>query len=183
MMTIHYAYQQLEKLRGESDIVKLFALVDGVQYDRAFGESLEESQSIRSLLYLPEDKAIAFAGPWLLDTGEVSQEHYLKLVQLEKKYPAVSWIISDQPFVTLARHLGFCLRVSLPSGKTGLFRFYDCRILKILPDLLSSEQVAQLMKHSLRWLFLNEDGINSYQYDVNVLNMNILENSTDSREA
>ncbi len=42
MTEIHYAYQQVEELRGESDILKLFVLVDGVQYDRAFDEPLKE---------------------------------------------------------------------------------------------------------------------------------------------
>lgn len=182
MTDIHYAYKQVEELRRASDILKLFVLVDGVQYDRAFDEPLKENQSVRSLLRFPEDRSIAFAGPWLLDVGEISQDHCHKLFQLERKYPAVSWIISDQAFLTLAKHLESCLLVSFPSKQTGLFRFYDCRVLKRLPDILSTEQIANLMKYTLSWIFRYEDNFNNYQFSMGVLHAEIINERAGNKE-
>lgn len=154
----------------------------GMLTDRFFDEPLKEDKGIRSLFCLPEDKILAFAGPWLLDVSKLSGDRLVKISQLEEKYPAVSWIISEQPFVTLARHLELNLMVSLPTKEKGLFRFYDCRVLKRLPELLSLGQVAELMKYSQRWLFLSEGEINYYQCDAGVLEHCIIGNNELSRE-
>lgn len=154
----------------------------GMLTDRFFDEPLKEDKGIRSLFCLPEDKILAFAGPWLLDVSKLSGDRLVKISQLEEKYPAVSWIISEQPFVTLARHLELNLMVSLPTKEKGLFRFYDCRVLKRLPELLSLGQVAELMKYSQRWLFLSEGEINCYQCDAGVLEHCIIGNNELSRE-
>ncbi|ENZ8354245.1 DUF4123 domain-containing protein [Klebsiella pneumoniae] len=156
--------------------------MDGIQFDRFFDEPLKEGKDIRSLFILPEDRILAFAGPWLLDVSKLSREYLVKISQLEEKYPAVSWIISEQPFVKLARHLESGLMVSLPSKDKGLFRFYDSRVLKILPELLSPEQFARLMKYSLRWFFLSEGEINCYQCGAGVLEHRIIGNNELGRE-
>lgn len=179
----HYAFQELMKLRKKSEALRLYALVDGIQYDRAIDETLKKEKGVCSLLSLPEDRALAFAGPWLLDVLELPLDFILKVSQLEKKYPAVSWIISEQTFLPLAEHLMSCLHVSFPSKQTGLFRFYDCRVLKTLPALLSSEQIAQLMKYNLQWLFLNESEVTCYQFDAGILSTGVLEMNADSKEA
>ncbi|MDS7915468.1 DUF4123 domain-containing protein [Klebsiella pasteurii] len=161
----HYALREFALLREKNESLNLYALVDGIQFDRFFDEPLKEDKNSRSLFSLPEDKILAFAGPWLLHVSKLARVHLDKIIQLEKKYPAVSWIISEQPFVTFACHLESVLMVSLPTNERGLFRFYDCRVLKILPEILSSEQFNQLMKYSLRWCFLSEGHIISYPRD------------------
>ena len=160
----HYALREFALLREEYETLNLYALVDGIQFDRFFDEPLKEGKDIRSLFILPEDRILAFAGPWLLDVSKVS------------------WIISEQPFVKLARHLESGLMVSLPSKDKGLFRFYDSRVLKILPELLSPEQFARLMKYSLRWFFLSEGEINCYQCGAGVLEHRIIGNNELGRE-
>ncbi|EIV5304338.1 TPA: DUF4123 domain-containing protein [Klebsiella pneumoniae] len=178
----HYALREFALLREEYETLNLYALVDGIQFDRFFDEPLKEGKDIRSLFILPEDRILAFAGPWLLDVSKLSREYLVKISQLEEKYPAVSWIISEQPFVKLARHLESGLMVSLPSKDKGLFRFYDSRVLKILPELLSPEQFARLMKYSLRWFFLSEGEINCYQCGAGVLEHRIIGNNELGRE-
>lgn len=182
MTELHYALREFALLREKSESQNLYALVDGIQYDRFFDELLKEDNGIRSLFSLPEDKILAFAGPWLLDVSKLSGDHLFKISQLEEKYPAVSWIISEQPFMALAQHLESCLMVSLPSKEKGLFRFYDCRVLKRLPELLSPEQFNQLMKYSLRWFFLDGGQIICYQKDTKSINMNFLGSHTKSKE-
>ncbi|MGK8190616.1 DUF4123 domain-containing protein [Enterobacter ludwigii] len=178
----HYALREFALLREKSEFLNLYTLVDGIQFDRFFEESLKEDKGIRSLFSLPEDRILAFAGPWLLDVSKLPREYLVKISLLEEKYPAVSWIISEQPFATLARHLESVLMISLPSQEKGLFRYYDCRVLKRLPELLSSEQVAQLMKYSQRWFFLSEGEINCYECDAGMLGHFIIGDNELSRE-
>lgn len=178
----HYAHRERVQLIEKSEILKLYALVDGIQYDRFFDEPLEEAAGVRSLFSLPEDKVLACAGPWLLDESDLSQEHLTKIRQLERNYPAVSWLISEQPFFTLARHFESSLRVSLPSKETGLFRFYDCRVLKMLPELLSSQQMTHLMKYAVRWIFLYEGKVSGYQIDRESLSVSMLRSYAENKE-
>ena len=97
----HYALREFALLREKSEFLNLYTLVDGIQFDRFFEESLKEDKGIRSLFSLPEDRILDFAGPWLLDVSKLPREYLVKISLLEEKYPAVSWIISEQPFATL----------------------------------------------------------------------------------
>lgn len=159
----HYARRELARLEEKAERLTLYALVDGIQFERCFDKSLLEGHGAHPLFSAPEDQGLAFAGPWLLDMSQQSPAHADDILRLEKKYPAVSWIISGQPLVTLARHLERGLMVTLPSKEQGVFRFYDCRVLKRLPDLLSPAQFAQLMKYSQCWFFLSDGQIIRYQ--------------------
>jgi hypothetical protein len=165
----HFALRELIKLSTESKGAKLYALVDGIQYDRKNDEELNEETGICSLFSLPEDKKLAFAGPWLLDMAELPETWFLRLGELEKKLPAVSWIISEHPFLSLARHLGTCMMVTLPGKQAGIFRFYDCRVLKQIPVLLSPDQMMMLMKYTREWMFLHDGKVESYQHDSKTL--------------
>lgn len=178
----HYALREFVQLKEKSEMLSLYILVDGIQFDRFFDEPLKEDKGIRSLFSLPEDRILAFAGPWLLDVSKLSREYLVKISRLEEKYPAVSWIISEQPLATLAQHLESGLMVSLPSKEIGLFRFYDCRVLKKLPELLSSEQVAELMKYSRRWFFRSKSEINCYLCNAGVLEHCIIDNNELNRD-
>ena len=179
-MKKHYAFREFERLIEKNNSLNLYVLVDGIQFDRFCDVSLKENKGIRSLFSLPEDRILDFAGPWLLDSSTLSREYLLTISQLEEKYPAVSWIISEYAFTTLARHLEASLMVSLPTKQKGLFRFYDCRVLKILPELLSPEQFSHLMKYSLQWLFISDNQAISYQR--NDKNINILVSHTERQE-
>ncbi|ELY4778120.1 DUF4123 domain-containing protein [Cronobacter turicensis] len=178
----HYAFRELLKIRESSELARLYALVDGIQYERATCAELHEEGGVCSLFSLPEDKVLAFAGPWLMDMSALTEDVFVKICQLEKEYPAVSWIISDQPLLSLSQHLQSCLMISFPSKQTGIFRFYDCRVLKALPELLSQEQSTHLMKYTMRWLFLSDNKINIYQSDKDALNVSISANNIGSKE-
>ncbi|EDX9487212.1 DUF4123 domain-containing protein [Salmonella enterica] len=175
MVEQHYAFQALMRLGKRSTMLRLYALLDGIQYDRALNEELNEGCGGYSLFSLPEDKPLAFAGPWLFDVSELPINDLAKILEVEKKYPAVSWIISEHSALILVQHLKSCLLVSFPSEQKGILRFYDCRVLKLLPEFLSQEQIEYLMKYSQQWLFYYKDKINYYQCDASVLNVNILD--------
>ncbi|MDA5533831.1 DUF4123 domain-containing protein [Yersinia mollaretii] len=166
MQEQHHVFRELLKMKEMISNLRLYALVDGIQYDREFEEELKDEKGIRSLFNLPEDKKIAFAGPWLLDMEDLPNTWFLKLSKLERKSPAVSWIISDSHFLSIAHHLGSSMMITLPDKQEGIFRFYDCRVLKELPELLSHDQITKLMAFTRRWSFLYDGSWNSYQYDT-----------------
>ena len=179
MITQHYISQILH---NDNEMVKLYALVDGIQYERLFDEPLKNSQGICSLFTIPEDKNLDFAGPWLIDISTLTPEVFQKINMLENKYPAVSWIIAKQTFGTLVHHLGQCLTVSFPTKQTGLLRFYDCRVLNILPDLLSPMQIHILMNNIYKWIFLYQEGIKIYSYNNYSLVIKTIANSFNAKE-
>ena len=178
----HYALQELVKLREESKNLRLYVLVDGIQYERATGEEFKADRGVHSLLSQPEDKAIQFAGPWLLEAEALPEEMLLKLRTLEKEAPAVSWIISECGFLPLARHLEHCMMVTLPLKQAGLLRFYDCRVLQKVTELLPQEQFALLIQDITRWIFYLEGRIHCYQYDDDYFSIKILENNSVEKE-
>lgn len=174
MIKQHYISQILH---NESDIngtVKLYVLVDGIQYERVFGEPLKNAKGICSLFTFPEDKKLDFAGPWLLNVPTLTPEMLHRIDELESKYPAVSWIITSKEFETLAHHLGLYLTVSFPSKKTGLLRFYDCRVLNILPIILLPKQMKTLMTEIYKWAFLFEENIKVHCYENDAVKTKII---------
>lgn len=169
MLEQHYAFQKLLELKKKFESLKIYILVDGIQYERFLDEQLKEGEGQISLFSLPEDKILSFAGPWLLDVSKLPREKLEKIFSLEQTYPAVSWILSEQVFLKLAQYMRSCLMVSLPSKETGLFRYYDCRVLRMLPEILSSEQITQLTKYSIQWVFLEDGKFTSIQKDGNLI--------------
>ena len=178
----HYAFQEWVKLRKASKNLRLYALVDGIQYDRAIGEELKREKGVYPLLSQPEDKAILFAGPWLLDINILPEDYLLKLRKLETESPAVSWIISEYDVLPLAHHLENGMIVTLPSKQAGLFRFYDCRVLQKITALLSQEQLALLIQEMTRWIFYHEGKTHCYQYDDGYFSIKVLENNSADKE-
>ncbi|EEE2004608.1 DUF4123 domain-containing protein [Salmonella enterica subsp. enterica serovar Kotte] len=182
MVEQHYAFRVLMRLEKRSTMLRLYALIDGIQYDRAINEELNEGCGGYSLFSLPEDKHLAFAGPWLFDVSKLSINHLARILEMERKYPAVSWIISEHPALLLVQHLQSCLLVSFPSEQKGILRFYDCRVLKFLPELLSQKQIGHLMTYSQQWLFYYNGEINCYKCDTGVLNVDVLDGDIYSSE-
>ncbi|PEN20248.1 DUF4123 domain-containing protein [Klebsiella grimontii] len=82
-------------LQREDNSRKLYALVDGAQYERFYSDELYESETIKSLFEHSEDKKIAFAGPWLLNISILGEDWLRKINILELKYPSVSWLLSS----------------------------------------------------------------------------------------
>ncbi|WP_265694303.1 DUF4123 domain-containing protein [Providencia rustigianii] len=132
---------------------KHYCLICGLQYERYFDEALQNNYGTASPLFKqPSDTEIAWAGPWLID---VTQRHHLlaDLIQLEAKSPSLSWLVSDSPINKLAVHFSERLNVSLPDGKTALFRFYDPRVTHNMPQILTSEQFNEITTPLTAWYY------------------------------
>ncbi|EBS1324018.1 DUF4123 domain-containing protein [Salmonella enterica subsp. enterica serovar Muenchen] len=88
-----------------SSDVSVFALVDGLQYERFTGYELKINPDVVFLLFNTwPDLRIAFAGPWLIRmTKAMAMREHLE--DLEIVRPGVSWIVSGSTPEALVAHL------------------------------------------------------------------------------
>ncbi|WP_416260544.1 DUF4123 domain-containing protein [Gibbsiella quercinecans] len=140
-----------------SPTVSLFALIDGLQFERYFGKELEvREDSVLPLFDKYPDSRIAFAGPWLIDMqknmafGEI-------LTDLEQKLPSVSWILSAQALPELLAHLQRYMNTELPDGRIALLRLQDPRVQMRLGEQLDEQQHWEFTRNIKEW-YLSVDG-------------------------
>ncbi|MCU2458291.1 DUF4123 domain-containing protein [Enterobacter hormaechei subsp. hoffmannii] len=142
----------MRSLMSYSDC-SLFALVDGLQYERHFGDEIQHEQGVAEpFLNSWPDARLAFAGPWLFSLNN-SVSHRDKLKQLAEAVPSVSWIISSESLESLIDHFRSFLNLQLPDGWCAIFRFYDPRILAEIEFLLEETHYMQLINRTKEWVF------------------------------
>lgn len=134
--------------------LRLFALVDGVQYARHEEQPLIPTPSQRALFDGTGDAHLAHAGPWLVDVAQADPAQVVHLVELEQAAPAVSWLMSRLDLATLAAVLTKRLDMRLPDGRTALMRFYDPRVLLGLIEILDGPQREAFFAHIDEWHLL-----------------------------
>ncbi|KOY60344.1 DUF4123 domain-containing protein [Photorhabdus heterorhabditis] len=154
--------EKLANYQKEHPGVRLYALVNGLQYERCFGEEINYIAGINNPLFrhYPDSK-IAFAGPWLFDM-EYAHQWQDKLSTLEETSPAVSWLLTSLSLDKLTRHLVPYLNIQLSAKQTALLRFYDPRILHLIRDIFSHEQLSAFMQGINAWVYQH----NSTYYSV-----------------
>ncbi|EFR2061328.1 DUF4123 domain-containing protein [Salmonella enterica] len=131
--------------------VTLFALVDGLQYERFTGEELVFKRDMAVPLFDTwPDSRIAFAGPWIISMNEVMETRE-KLCALESALPSVSWILSSSTLTELVAHFQKNLNVGLPDGRIALLRFQDPRVQVRLGTMLNSQQHRELTHLTKEW--------------------------------
>jgi len=130
----------------------LFAMVDGLQYERYFSEELSALQSVAIPLFDTwPDSRIAFAGPWIIQmSGAMNIRE--KLCHLETALPSVSWIVSSSTLTGLAVHFRKYMNIGLPDGRAALLRFQDPRVQVRLGTMLDSRQHRELTGLIQEWL-------------------------------
>ena len=136
--------------------LRLYALVDGVQYQRQFERRLQRHIGILPLFAGTPDEPLAHAGPWLIDTELADRTVVDELANLESRLPAVSWVIAYQDMEGLGQLLQLHLNVKLPDGRTALLRFWDPRVLGTLSRVLSHHQRIEFFGHIHEWHLLHE---------------------------
>ncbi|MES2740153.1 MAG: DUF4123 domain-containing protein [Pseudomonadota bacterium] len=121
--------------------LRLYALVDGVQYTQQVGANLTPLGGQRRALFDgTPDAPLAHAGPWLIDVQQAAAESVDELVALEQTAPAVTWLIAPLALERLAQLLTARLETRLPDGRTALIRFWDARVLANLAQVLDEPQ-------------------------------------------
>ncbi|WP_052246141.1 DUF4123 domain-containing protein [Leclercia adecarboxylata] len=135
-----------------SSVISVFALVDGLQYERYFGEALSLQQPAALPLFDTwPDSRIAFAGPWVMEMNSII-DFREKLCELEAALPSVSWMISSSSLTELAAHFRKNMNIGLPDGRIALLRFQDPRVQKRLGEMLDNQQHRGLTGLIQEWL-------------------------------
>jgi len=147
--------QRLARLRIGTPALRLYALVDGAQYRTVCKEPFSlQTRVAYSLFAATEDEPLADGGPWLLDAEDASASIVADLAHLERRAPAVSWLISAVTLQGLVQLLQLRLDALLPNGRMALLRFWDPRVLLNLMNLLSAQQRRAFFEHIHEWHFL-----------------------------
>ena len=154
MMTFD-VQDRFDQLQAVVPELRLYALVDGVQYQTRFDKRLQGSTGLYALFSGTPDAPLCHAGPWLIDV--VTCGHILnELITLEVEVPSVSWLVGPQDLVGLAQLLQLRLDARLPDGRSVLLRFWDPRVLIVLVRTLDDEQRNEFFNHIHEWLFLHD---------------------------
>jgi len=129
----------------------LFALVDGLQYERHYGEELKFERNVAMPFFNTwPDSRIAFAGPWLLrlNTSVFLRE---RINELSSALPSVSWIVSSLSSGKLVKHISEFLNLQLPDGRNSFFRIYDPRVLADIKIILEEADYDRLISCCHEW--------------------------------
>jgi hypothetical protein len=148
--------ERLTELRQQTDALRLYALVDGAQYQTHRGKRLTRQAAFCSLFDGTPDAGLAHAGPWLIDTDQADDAFVEDLATLEKEVPAVSWLISPQELQGLSQLLQLNLDTTMPDGRAAMLRFWDPRVLVNLAEVLSTEQRQEFFGHIHEWHVLHK---------------------------
>ena len=146
--------QRLEHLHAAMPELRLYALVDGVQYQARFHEPLASAPGFFPLFVGTPDAALSHAGPWLVDIAESGENVADDLIALERELPSVSWLIASQDLTGLAQLLQLRLDARLPDGRCALLRFWDPRVLAALGRTLDGEQRTEFFNYIHEWHLL-----------------------------
>ncbi|MBA8306856.1 DUF4123 domain-containing protein [Klebsiella michiganensis] len=146
-----------------SSDVSVFALVDGLQYERFTGYELKINPDVVFPLFNTwPDSRIAFAGPWLIRMNE-TMEMRKQLEALEIALPGVSWIVSGSTPEELVAHLQIYMNTGLPDGRAALLRFQDPRVQVRLGTMLNDLQHQKLTGLMQEWLTIVDGKVWSFK--------------------
>ncbi|MBW9432291.1 DUF4123 domain-containing protein [Atlantibacter hermannii] len=146
-----------------SSDVSVFALVDGLQYERFTGDELQIIPDVAFPLFnIWPDSRIAFAGPWLIRMN-AAMEMREQLEALEAALPGVSWIVSGSTPEEQVAHLRRYMNVGLPDGQAALLRFQDPRVQVRLGATLNSQQHREMTDLMREWLTVVDGKVWSFK--------------------
>lgn len=146
--------ERFQALRQRQEMLNLYALVDGFQYEQHTGQRIQHRRDInRPILHGTEDEPLAHAGPWLIDVTR-ADEQVPQLQELEQALPSVSWLITSIDLEGLSQLLQLKLEAELPDGRRALLRFYDPRVLGNLYHTMDAGQRAEFFHLVDEWHFI-----------------------------
>ena len=146
--------ERFQTLRQQQQLLNLYALVDGFQYEQHTGQRLQHQPGInRPILHGTEDEPLAHAGPWLVDVT-TADEQVPQLQALEQALPSVSWLMTSIDLEGLSQLLQLKLEAELPDGRKALLRYYDPRVLGNLYQTMDAGQRAEFFHLVDEWHFI-----------------------------
>lgn len=149
------ARERLEAHRASRQYLRLFALVDGLVFEKVHGEPMKRQHGCIALFDGTPDAPLAAAGPWLVD-AELRPDLGERIQARQGDAPHVSWLLAELTAEGLAQLLQLRLDARAPSGDTVLLRFYDPRVLYGLATTLTPEQREEFFGYIFEWHFDHE---------------------------
>lgn len=147
---------RLAQLHQFIPALRLYALVDGVQYQAQLCKRFHPSSWLFPLFARTPDAALAHAGPWLVDTSMADDATIAELTTLERHAPSLTWLIAPQDLEGLGQLLQLRMDVNLPDGRRALLRFWDPRVLVKLARTLDAPQREEFFGHIHEWHLLHD---------------------------
>ncbi|MBU0915407.1 DUF4123 domain-containing protein [Aquabacterium parvum] len=144
------------QLHNTLPTLRLYALVDGVQYQTHFCKRFQPGNGLFPLFADTPDAALAHAGPWLVDAALAGEALVAELASLERDAPSLTWLIAPQDLEGLGQLLQLRLDAKLPDGRSALLRFWDPRVLVNLARTLDGAQREAFFGHIHEWHLLHE---------------------------
>ena len=140
-----------------------YALIDGAQLPDIVGQLGGRLLDVpkRCLFEDSTEEDPSEVAPYLLqfDAAEARQRviTYTRAHVLDSH--AVSWLASPLNLPDLAQRLSVRFDATLSENMEVLFRYYDTRILSILPAVLSTEQSTEFFSIAHGWWYPDRDGV------------------------
>lgn len=158
MLNEHIAFEIMTQRQKQShEKLHLYALVDGLEYERLFQDEIKQDETVLPLFIQPNNQDVAFAGPWLVNPMLCTEEMKNRYLQLEQTYPSVSWLISSFSFTSVFNHLESQLHLRLEDNRYALLRYYDPRVLHKLPTVLTPDQFKIFTLQIDEWLYYHDN--------------------------
>lgn len=140
-----------------------YALIDGAQLPDIVGQLRGRLLDVpkRCLFEDSTEEDPSEVAPYLLqlDVAELRRPviAYTRAHALDSH--AVSWLASPLDLPGLAERLSARFDATLSENMEVLFRYYDTRILSILPAVLSTEQSTEFFSIAHGWWYPDRDGV------------------------
>ena len=155
-MTVSDVKARWQQLHDRVPALRLYAVVDGMQYEQRHSKRLQAGSSRFALFTGTQDAALAYAGPWLVDAACEDEVLVAELEELERDVPSLIWLLAPLDLTGLGQLLQLKLDVRLPDGRCALLRFWDPRVLINLARTLDAAQREEFFGHIHEWHFLHE---------------------------
>lgn len=147
--------ERLTALRVRVPTLRLYALVDGAQYQQKRSAPMPRLHGTAALFDGTVDAPLAHAGPWLVDAEQADAALVSDLARIEREVPGVTWLIAEADLTGLTQLLQLKLDARLPDGRTALLRFWDPRVLIGLVKVLDASQRETFFAHIHEWHLLH----------------------------
>ncbi|MDF7671469.1 DUF4123 domain-containing protein [Orbaceae bacterium ESL0721] len=166
MLNEHIAFKTMLNRQKESkQTFSLYALVDGLEYERLFRGEIEPDETALPLFIQTNNRDVAFAGPWLI-TMNCTEEMKNQIIQLEQTYPSVTWIISSHPLMLVFNHLERKLHTREKDNRYALLRYYDPRVLHKLANSFTKKEREIFTLNIDEWIYSYNNHYYSFKRGV-----------------
>lgn len=146
--------ERLRMLSTRYEVLRVYVLVDGIQYERRTGQPMAaRSGAVVSLFEGTDDEPMARAGPWLVDPLQ-APELTAQLAAMEPHLPGVIWLIGWSGVEVQAGMLRKMINAVRPDGRQIMLRFWDPRALASLRRTLSTQAWNDHFRGVLEWHFI-----------------------------